>query len=52
VEVRYMPRNPGESVLEPGTQGLPWFYLALGVVFALVGLVLAAIVPRLYRRTR
>jgi hypothetical protein len=50
LKVHYMPDNPGASVLEPGARGLPWFYLALGIVFVLVGLVLAAIVPRLLTR--
>jgi hypothetical protein len=47
VKVHYMPGNPGESVLEPGTQGSPWLILVLGAVFASVGGVLVVLAPRL-----
>ena len=39
-----------EAVIEPGSQGAPWFYIALGVPFLLAGLILVVLAPRLARR--
>ena len=30
VRVYFQPDDPGESVLEPGTEGVPWFFVAMG----------------------
>lgn len=48
VRVYYQPGNPQESVLEPGGEGIPWFYLALGTVFASIGLLMARFMPRMF----
>jgi hypothetical protein len=48
--VYYMPDNHGESVLEPGQAGLPWFFLGLGVVFLFIGIVLVVFLPKLAAR--
>jgi len=48
VVVFYKPADPAESVLEPGTAGVPWFFLALGSVFLLVGLIMARYLPRAF----
>jgi hypothetical protein len=45
--VHYRPRAPDVAVLEVGDHGLPWFYVALGSVFLLAGLMLAWVAPRL-----
>ena len=37
VDVYYDPDQPSDSVLEPGSHGLPWFYIALGFPFLLFG---------------
>jgi hypothetical protein len=50
VRVHYRPDDPAVSVLEPGDQGRPWLYTALGLVFALVGAVLAFVTPKLVGR--
>jgi hypothetical protein len=44
--VYYQPGNPVESVLEPGSGGVPWLLAALGLVFALVGTALAVVLPK------
>lgn len=46
VDVYYDPDQPTESVLEPGSQGVPWFFLALGFPILLFGGVLAFFLPR------
>lgn len=49
VRVYYQPDDPQESVLEPGTGGVPWFFLAMGSAFASVGLLMARYLPRMIR---
>ncbi|MCB1917825.1 MAG: DUF3592 domain-containing protein [Rhodocyclaceae bacterium] len=51
VRVYFQPDDPGESVLEPGTEGVPWFFVAMGSAFALFGLLLARFLPRMIRAT-
>jgi hypothetical protein len=50
VRVHYRPGQPEEVVIETGSHGIPWFFIALGVPFLLVGLVLVVFAPRLLRR--
>lgn len=45
--VHVRPAAPGTAVLEVGDHGLPWFYLALGTAFLVVGLLLAWLAPKL-----
>jgi hypothetical protein len=52
VKVHYMPGHPGESVLEPGTQGTPWLILVLGAVFASVGGLLVVVAPRIVAKAK
>jgi hypothetical protein len=47
VTVRFRPSDPREAVLEPGSGGLPWLYVGIGIPFVLVGIVLAFVAPRL-----
>jgi hypothetical protein len=47
VLVSYMPAHPEESVLEPGQAGLPWFFVGLGLIFLLTGIVLVIFLPKL-----
>jgi hypothetical protein len=47
VRVYYRPGAPEEAVLEPGSHGIPWFYLALGSVFLVVGVLFAWVTPKL-----
>lgn len=47
VRVYYRPGQPGEAVLEPGSHGVPWFFLVLGAVFLVVGLLFVVLFPRL-----
>ncbi|MBP7775634.1 MAG: DUF3592 domain-containing protein [Acidobacteria bacterium] len=49
VEVHYDPEVPGRAVLEPGTAGMPWFFLALGAVFLAIGLLLVVVMPKVVR---
>ena len=48
VTVYYQPEDPTESVLEPGAHGLPWFFLAMGLLFGVVGLLMAKFFPRMF----
>lgn len=50
VRVHHRPGQPGDAVLEPGSGGVPWLYLGLGLLFTLVGAGLAVVVPRLAAR--
>ncbi len=47
VAVYHDPDRPGESVLEPGSHGIPWFYLILGMPFLIFGLGLANYLPKM-----
>jgi hypothetical protein len=47
VLVHYRPDAPDQAVLEPGTQGAPWFFAILGIAFMAVGVLLAWIGPKL-----
>jgi hypothetical protein len=46
VDVYYDPDEPAESVLEPGSHGLPWLYIAIGFPFLLFGGALAYFLPK------
>ncbi|MEZ5318755.1 MAG: DUF3592 domain-containing protein [Vicinamibacterales bacterium] len=50
VTVRYRPGQPDVAVLEPGTAGVPWFFIVLGAVFTVVGILLIVVVPRIIAR--
>jgi len=50
VTVYYMPGNPEECLLEPGLQGQAWFLPGLGLVFFVVGIWLAIILPKVIRK--
>jgi hypothetical protein len=51
VQVHHRPGAPSTAVLEPGSDGAPWLYAALGSVLLLAGLVLAWVAPRLIVRS-
>jgi hypothetical protein len=46
VNVFYDPDQHSVSVLEPGSHGVPWFFLALGFPFLLFGGALAYFLPK------
>ena len=48
--VYFAPDDPSESVLEPGSHSLPWASLAVGAVFALVGVGMAFLMPAMVPR--
>jgi hypothetical protein len=51
VRVRYRPDRPAQALLEPGLQGVPWFFLGVGGVFVLVGLLFVVVFPRMTTAT-
>lgn len=50
VPVYFNPDDPGQAVIEPGTAGVPWFFVALGSVFLVAGLAAAVLFPKLVAR--
>jgi hypothetical protein len=50
VTVYYRPGNPDVCVLEPGLKGQAWIFPALGLLFFIIGCVMAALLPRLLRK--
>jgi hypothetical protein len=51
VQVYYAPDNPQLAVLEPGTHGIPWFFIMLGSVFLAIGLLMVKFFPLLIAKT-
>jgi hypothetical protein len=47
VTVRYMPSDPDESVLEPGTDFGTWMMPLIGFVFATQGILMFVFLPRM-----
>ena len=50
VTVHYMPGNPEECLLEPGMKGQSWFMPGVGLIFFIVGSVMAVFLPRAMRK--
>jgi hypothetical protein len=50
VTVYYMQEDPEVSVLEPGVKGQAWFLPLFGLVFFVVGSVMAVLLPRAMRK--
>ena len=50
VNVYYMRENPEVCVLEPGLKGQTWFLPAFGLVFFVVGSLIAMFLPRALRK--
>ena len=48
VTVYFRPEDASECVLEPGGHGVPWFFLGLGLVFTLTGVLMAKFFPRMF----
>lgn len=48
VTVYFRPEDVSECVLEPGGQGVPWFFLGMGSMFALAGGLMAKFFPRMF----
>jgi len=46
VQVRYMPKRPNQSLLEPGVKGQAFILPLLGLLFLVAGGVMAVVLPR------
>jgi type IV secretory pathway TrbD component len=48
--VYYMPANPEECLLEPGIKAQSWFLPGFGLVFFVVGSLMAVFIPRAVKK--
>jgi hypothetical protein len=48
VQVYYNPANPEEATLEAGSSGDAWISIAFGGIFAAVGVLALAFMPRMF----
>jgi hypothetical protein len=49
VTVYVDPEDPSQSVLQPGVRGGTYFLPGMGLLFTLIGLILYAVLPRMFR---
>jgi hypothetical protein len=50
VTVHHMPGNPEDSVLEPGVQAQAWFLPVFGLIFFVVGCLMAVFLPKAMKK--